>query len=167
MEEIKLVVEIWPLSIAPSRNEAKSSPVSALIRAVHAACIVALDGNASRTGEVHFAVWKRHLKEGELMGFTSAPNFNAWRSLGDSHVLDKVPDVAVFLRRQPVVGANLAIVSQAELRKAAIQSGGGIADRRCHGLKFVGLGIGLNARRHQAAESNARFRNERRTTRYG
>ena len=51
MEEMKLVVEIWPLSMAPNRKEANESPVSLTKFPVQPACVggqlsAAVDGNA-------------------------------------------------------------------------------------------------------------------------
>ena len=77
-------------------------------------------------GEIHFAVRKRHLKEGEADGLHFSAKLERVGSLGDGYVLDEVIDVAVFLGRQPVVGANLAVLPHAELRQAAVQSGGGV-----------------------------------------
>ena len=123
---MKLVVEIWPLSIAPSRNDANSSPVS-VANVPFCPVLVALDGiRGFGAREVHFAVREGHLEEGELDGLDFGAEFERVGALGDGDVLDEVPNVAVFLGRQPVVGANLAVLPQAELRQAAVQSGGGI-----------------------------------------
>src|ERR1022692_1765759 len=169
---MKLVVEICPLSSAPSRKEAKESPVSeggkgvARVGREEAGLAAAVcQGRREcgfRPGEVHFATRKRHLKEGELEGLYLSAKLERMSSPGNGYVLDKVPDVTVFLRRQPVVSANLAVLPHSELRKAAVQSGGGVETADTHCFEFVRLGVGLSARGHQATEGNVRFRNERR-----
>ncbi len=91
------------------------------------AASAAVDGiGGFRAGEVHFAVRKGHLEEGELDGLHFGAELERVGPLGDGDVLDEVPNVAVFLGRQPVVGANLAVLPHAELRQAAVQSGGGV-----------------------------------------
>ena len=74
------MVEIWPLSMEPSRNDANSSPVSALNVPF---CPLAAGIGWERSlgaGEVHLAVRERHLEEGELDGaeFTRR---TSWRVL--------------------------------------------------------------------------------------
>ena len=120
------MVEIWPLSIAPSRNDAISSPVSALNVPFWPPVSLAVEGKRSPCGEVHFAVRKGTWKKGNRIGLNSAPNFKAWLPLVMATFWMKSQTLLYSLVGSQSFAPPGYTVSAAELRQAAVQRCGGI-----------------------------------------
>src|ERR1700678_3829490 len=79
---MKLVVEICPLSIAPSRKEAISSPVSEASVPFRPPVSDAVDGYAvSVRAKFISPCGKGTWKKGNWIGLTSAPNLKEWLPL--------------------------------------------------------------------------------------
>ena len=117
------MVEICPLSIAPSRNDANSSPVSALKVPFCPPVSLPLDGRVSAR-EVHFAVRERNLEEREVKHANSRAELQgviALRQLKGSRsgpIRCCIPWSAASRWRRPGCNGPVQIV-------AARRSGGG------------------------------------------
>ena len=59
--------------------------------------------------EIHLPMRIGHLEEGELDDAVLGAELQGVRVFVDRHILNEVPNVAVFLGRQPVVSADLVV----------------------------------------------------------
>src|SRR5260370_40560170 len=102
--------------------------------------------------EVHFPVRIRHLEEGEPNRPVLTAELEGMAAFVDGYVLDEIPDVAVFFRRQPVVRADLAIAAHSELRQATVQGPSGIIAANTHLLERIYIRVGLRPGCNETAE---------------
>src|SRR5581483_871379 len=107
--------------------------------------------------EAYFSVGIRHLEEREVQLTEFTAHFELVISMHDRQVLNHVPFVVVFLGRQPVVRADLAVTAKVDLRSAPVQRYGWIVAADPELFVYIRVGISLRTRGNQAAESHARF----------
>ena len=142
MDEMKFVVEICPLLMEPSRNDAISSPVSEL-------SVPFLPPTSSRWMESRFvrakfiSPWGNGTwKNGNRIGRASAPNFNEWLPVVIATFWIKSQTLLYSFVGSQSLAPTLAVAPQAELRQPAVQAGGRVIAANANCCKFIRVGIG-------------------------